>query len=521
MRLQLTILLVGACISLFFCSISDFIKIPEPSLNVSEWRTSPEISVIGNKIKLHSINSGLDHKIALNGGEFEEIGSQGIVWANGLDQIPTSHIWKKPLKNNRRACLIESYNHDKKQRSRRSALLHLESLPNFPIVSISINEDDLFSDKKGIYVQGDQWKNGKYISLKSNWWDWKGNYSLRGKKAQRTAYVQFIENGKSSEVQKLGLKIHGNATRAFPQKSLKLIAHRYYGDDKIKHHFLEYTPLKYDELILRNSGNDWGRSMFADVFIQRASDSLNLHLQRSKACVLYINGNYWGIHNLREKQNDYWAKQVFDCKKSEVIIFDSPDIPKDGNEDLIDEVKRWQQDLKSKNTVEKAFEKLKKEEIYDYLICEIFWANLDWGANNQRYALVKDKGNVCVHPLIYDLDFGLGYAKLEAGINSDLFKMLKKNKSETGFIFRYILSNKDLKAEFVERFELKLENDFHPERLKRLLLQFKNQYEQEIPPHIRRWRKPNSIEDWLLHVKNFEKFVSQRQAVVLQQINQL
>lgn len=521
MRIQLTILLVGAGISLFFCSISDFIKIPEKPLAVSEWRKPPSISVSGNKISLYSINSALGHKIALNGGKFEDIGNQTIKWAAGLDQIPSSHIWKRPLKSHREACLIESYNYDKKQRSRRNALLHLKSTPKLPIVSLSIAEDDMFSDEKGIYVQGDTWKNGKYISLKSNWWDWKGNYSLRGKKAQRTAYVQFIENGRASEVQKIGVKIHGNATRAFPQKSLKLIAHRYYGEDKIKHHFLELTPLKYDELILRNSGNDWGKSMFADVFMQRASDSLNLHLQRSKSCVLYINGHYWGIHNLREKQNDYWAKQVFDCKKSEVIIFDSPDIPKDGNEDLIKEVKLWQEELRSKNGLAKAFEKLNKDEIFDYLICEIFWANLDWGANNQRYALVKDKGTIRVHPLVYDLDFGLGYGNLEAGINSDLFKMLKKNKSETGFIFRYILSKKELKEEFIERFKQILENDFRSDRLKNILLQYKNEYKDEVPPHIRRWRKPNSIEDWLRQIKNFEKFVSERQSVILNQINQL
>jgi hypothetical protein len=521
MRIQLTILLVGACISLFFCSISDFIKIPEHDLTVSEWRSPPDIKVSGNNIRLYSIYNGLDHKLALNGGEFEAIGTQGISWATGLDQIPTSHIWRKPLKSDREACLIESYNHDKKQRSRRNSLLYLKSTPKLPIISISVDEEDLFSNEKGIYVQGDEWKNGKYLSLKSNWWDWKGNYSLGGKKAQRTAYVQFIENGEASEVQKMAVKIHGNATRAFPQKSLKLVAHRYYGDDKIMHHFLELSPLKYDELILRNSGNDWGKSMFADVFMQRASDSLNLHLQRSKSCVVYINGNYWGIHNLREKQNDYWAKQVFDCKKSEVIIFDSPDIPKDGNEDLIKEVKLWQKELRSKKDITKAFEKLNKDEVFDYFICEIFWANLDWGANNQRYALVKDKGLVHIHPLVYDLDFGLGYGNLEAGINSDLFQMLKKNKSETGYIFRHILSSKELKIAFIKRFKSVLNNHYHPKRLNSLLKHFEKEYKTEIPFHIKRWRKPSSFGEWKRIVKDHENFISRRGAVILKQLKKL
>lgn len=522
MRVEFAILVLGGFISFLFCSSSDFIQNPPAELLVSEWQIPPKIKLENKAFQLIDIYPKMDYKIALNGGDFNdftELNSQ-LKWAKGIEEIPTSFIWKRPFIDKRKACLVQAYSTDKKKRSRRSGKLIFKEEPHLPIVSIAVAEKDFFSFYKGIYVQGEKWQSGGYLSLRSNWWDYPANYSERGKKSQRTAYVQFIENGKESETQKMGVKIHGNATRAFPQKSLKLVAHRYYGEDRIKSHFLS-SDLTYNELILRNSGNDWGHSMFADAYMQQASKNLHLYLQSAKACVLYINGVYWGIHNLREKQNDYWAKQIFNCKKKEVLIFDSPGERSDGNKDLLKLARKWIKQICSPHKIQEAFEMLEENEIFDYLICQIFWGNTDWGANNQRYALVKDKGKVKVHPLVYDLDFGMGYSQPKTGVKVNLFQMLRNNSSETGHIYRYILQTPHLKNAFKARFKQCLDEEFTPEKLTLLLKQFKNTYQKEMPEHLKRWRKPATMNDWEESIRNFEYFVKNRSTVVNQQLKKI
>ena len=69
----------------------------------------------------------------------------------------------------------------------------------------------------------------------------------------------------------------------------------------------------YETLMLRNSGSDWLQystgTMFRDGMIQSlAANRVDVDRQCYKPSILFINGEYWGIHNIRERTNSHFIE---------------------------------------------------------------------------------------------------------------------------------------------------------------------------------------------------------------------
>ena len=60
----------------------------------------------------------------------------------------------------------------------------------------------------------------------------------------------------------------------------------------------------YQTFILRNSGNDWNSTMLRDGFLQEIVVDTEADRMEYRPAILYLNGQYWGIHNIREKINE-------------------------------------------------------------------------------------------------------------------------------------------------------------------------------------------------------------------------
>ena len=78
--------------------------------------------------------------------------------------------------------------------------------------------------------------------------------------------------------------------------------------------FLPDKPIdSYKRLVLRNSGGDAYNTLFKDALQHYlVKDTMDIDYQAYRPVVVYINGAYWGIHNLRDKADETFVEQNYD-----------------------------------------------------------------------------------------------------------------------------------------------------------------------------------------------------------------
>ncbi len=209
------------------------------------------------------------------------------------------------------------------------------------VMSISVNYDDFFDSKKGIYVKGDVFNNAladfleeeKRLRDPETARSLDANYKQKGREWEREAAVtlfEFDQNGAEAVLtQNCGIRIQGNYSRSDLQKGFRLYARKDYGENNFDYAVFgeDYKNIsgevmdKYDTLVLRNGGNCAFTSKFNDTYWQSLIEDLNCATQKSRPCVVYLNGEYWGLYILQEDYTDDYMEDYYGVNKDDVIIY--------------------------------------------------------------------------------------------------------------------------------------------------------------------------------------------------------
>ena len=120
-----------------------------------------------------------------------------------------------------------------------------------------------------------------------------------------------LENGWSHN--RPGLKIFGGMTKYYPEKSLRIIARDKYGGDDFNADIFGLGITEYKHLLLRHSGNDYRSLRFKDALLTSLSRESGLDTQASSPSHLFVNSEYWGVYNIREKINKHYIANNNDC----------------------------------------------------------------------------------------------------------------------------------------------------------------------------------------------------------------
>ena len=415
----------------------------------------------------------------------------------------TSAHWQPPLMANKYAevFLCRGINGNQLSDKLSGATKFLSNDIQLPIVSLMVESKSFFDPQQGIYVQGNRWHESLNSNLFQSWFMKAGNYSFRGRNAIKSGYVQFFDHNKQVYYSDaVGIKIHGNATRSFPQKSLRLIAK----ESLIK----DPWGTKVESLILRNGGNTWETTLIGDVIAQTVLANTDLMIQRGQPCVLLLNGYYWGIHNMRDRIKAKNLAIRFKCSEEDISIWEdwSLDVgnPKRGfglNEMLnrisYDEVISYK-DLNKEIDI---------EEFAQYILAQIFLGNTDWPTNNfAMYKVRKGKW----HPIVSDLDFSLGYNDL-LDPDENGFNRLLSSATVCQQLFQELLKHKEFKKTLISTYELYHDlGVFDTQNFHEIVKSVSGKVEEELPRHIKRWRKIRSIEDWETNLLAMGKFYENR-----------
>jgi hypothetical protein len=386
---------------------------------------------------------------------------------------------------------------------------------DLPLFSIVTDPANFFSDTAGIYVEGTNGITGRCVNYPVNWnQDW-----------ERPINLEFYESDKSPQFNlKAGVKIFGGCTRKYAMKSLAIHFRSEYGKGKLDYPLFSDLPvISYDRFLLRSSSQDWWRTMFRDGMIQTLiKEGMNIEYQEYRPSVLFLNGVYWGIHNIREKMDAEYLNARFGVDENNVdlILMGSTGTASDGDmiafRQFVDFYST--KDLSVSENYEYINSLMDVDQYIDYQIAEIFPANADWpGSNTKLWRTKNPPGKF--RWLLYDIDMGYGgnsksvynFNTLEFATAAD--EQSGPNKPWATLLFRKLLENQDFRNEFIQRTAVHMNTTFNADHVLHIIDSMKAVIASEIPRHKQRWPESLSIgTTWDKNVEIMREFAQKREA---------
>ncbi len=361
-----------------------------------------------------------------------------------------------------------------------------------PISSLVTDPPNLWDSEQGIFHDDNCWE------------DW-----------ERPLHVEFFEvDGTPRFSQDVGVKVFGGYSRVFPQKSMRLIARGEYGDSDFDCDLFTDRPYdSFKQLVWRNSGNDWCQSMLRDGLMHQLLAHTELGRLAFRPSRVYLNGDYWGIANIRERLDDHYLSSLFGVDGEAV------DLVKNYIEIMAGSAEHYQDMLTyidaygTSGASEYAYiqTQMDTDNFAEYEIFEIFYANTDWPGNNIA----------CWRPqtpdgrwrwVVYDTDFGLGL--MTNYFHDTLAHALEPDGEEwpnpphSTFLLRNLMENATFKRKFINSYCDHLNTSFLPARTVPIARQMAAVITGEIDRHQLKWGY--SPTQWDQQIAVIEEFLQLR-----------
>jgi hypothetical protein len=413
----------------------------------------------------------------------------------------------------------------------------------FPVLSINTDPIGLFSDATGIYVHG-------LGDL--------ANYFKDGSDWERPGQIEFFETGGATAFRgNMGVRLHGNTSVSRPRKSLRIYSREVTGEPFNHRIFPEKEIEKFSTFLLRNSGNDWGQAMLRDAFLTSLATHTDLDIQSSRPAVVFLNGEYWGLHNLRDRIDEGYYLQHHGLGEMEFTQLDvhwqpvRPHWPvyDRGNpdpamlQDFEDILNRANDnEYSSESSFTNIASRIDVENYIDYNAYQIFSGNGDWPANNTRLwrAVTPDLSPGAKKTrdgrwrwILFDTDMGLGLnfdyvpgwnsdAATHAQVNTLAYATAETSTSfadhpEGTLLLRKLTANPTFRAKFITRFADLLNTTMSINRTTSELTQIQSLYNPGIAEHKSRWQQPY---DWSADMDRIRTFLQARPAAIRSHIIQ-
>ncbi|MFO7669615.1 MAG: lamin tail domain-containing protein [Bacteroidales bacterium] len=360
---------------------------------------------------------------------------------------------------------------------------------NLPTVSISTNPKNFFGSHDGIYVTGSNGIAGYCLENPQNWnQDWE----------RPVNFEYFSPDGVQEVNQLVGTKIYGGCSRMFMYKSLAIYARNKYSHNSLDYKFFQSKDVdKFKAIVLRNSGNDAYATMFRDGFMQTLlKGRMDIDLQAYEPAVIFINGEYWGIQNIREKINEYYPASNYGIDSDEIDMLERMNY--EWGESVSGSVEHYtalmdfvtHKDLNLEENYQYVSTQMDINEFLNYYLANIYFQNEDWPHNNVKYWRPQSDGGKW-RWVLYDTDFGWG---LYQRTGNCLEWATRDDKSTR--LFTELLENKDFKNEFIQRMAGHINTTFNPETVTPIYDSIRAYINDELSRHMERWGRPESDYFW-------------------------
>ena len=292
----------------------------------------------------------------------------------------------------------------------------------------------------------------------------------------------------------------------------------------------------FSRLLLRNSGNDCMDSFIRDAYMQRVSRDLDVYTMAYAPVLLFINGEFWGVYNARERYSPEYVESHTGANKDEVAIIESdydalvlggdggaPFIPMESTQADADEFNAIvhyirTHDLSQEEHYQYVAERLDVNSFMDMYVSRLFFNARDWPENNIKVFKNRTEGSVDTkwHFTLLDMDMGIAMYPMghwaDTAEKADFFGWINSTGTVVGTIMNGLCKNAGFKQAFISRFAYVVDRIYTPEFLEAELDAVVSQREPLVELQGKRWgasenQYRTSIENMYSFVRNREKYV--------------
>lgn len=372
-----------------------------------------------------------------------------------------------------------------------------------PVVSIATDKKYLHDSKIGILSSSKTTLNGtNQENYKYNW--------------RRPINIEFFEaEDKESVINQLGeARVTGGASRDAALKSLGVYANKRFGEKRLDYEFFpDQRPgiTDFKSVMLRNAGNDFDYLYMRDAVIQRImSENVYIDWQAWRPAIVYQNGEYKGILNIRERSNEDNIYTNYNGLEDIDMIENWWEL-KEGSDKSWKEFQAFYNE--HNHTWDEYNQYLDVQEFMNVMILNLFFNNLDFPGNNIVFWRPQEEGGRW-RVIVKDTDFGLGL--YDRSVDYKIFEWLYNNnydagnawanKSEHTRLFRRLMEDETFNREFIDRCAIYMGDFMNYNRTWEIWEPMYNLVKYEYPNHRKLFNQwwPN-YNDELSKAKNWLK----------------
>ena len=318
-------------------------------------------------------------------------------------------------------------------------------------------------------------------------------------KDDRQGYVEIFdhETGEVYISQGIKMDLLGAYSLDMPQKSFKIRAQAALGEKFFNVNLFEGQRdyEYYKSFTLRNSGNDCVWTRVADgvetLLVDKYLDS-DLMTLAWRPVIVYLNGQYWGHYNLRERKDRFSIAQHegLDLEKDQAIIENitilrgNSSVVQGSNKEYLamrDHFKTLSPNTRAED-LQYIYDHIDVDSYIDWLAIKMFYGDSDPG-NFMFYKLPTEGAKwKC---LLFDTDYGLFMSDFNSPW-SYLKEQGMGQKKINNIIFRKMMESDEIREKFLVRFGWIFQT-LTSEVMIAQLDECVAMIETEMPMHFQRW----------------------------------
>lgn len=370
-----------------------------------------------------------------------------------------------------------------------------------------------------------------------------GNASLRPH-----AHFEYFESDGQYIDENFGdFNKHGNDSWSYPQRGVDFISRDEFGyNRRLEHPFFETSDrTRYRRLMVKAAANDNypfenGGAHIRDSYIQTLSQLADLDLDErsSTNVIVYVNGEYWGVYDLRERVDDnnftdYYYGQDYTFRESDIYLqfiktwgstqahFGNAPALQD-----FDSLVQYIQNNNMGNTThfEYVDNLLNINSLIDYFVINSYVVSRDWlNYNTGWWRGLNPAGQAQKwRYILWDMEAALGHFINYTGLPNDTATAppcqaedLQPGNPHTTIIKKLIQENEQVREQYVTRYIDLLNTHLSSERVIQVLDSMVGVITPEMPRHTQRWG--GNIATWENNVQEVRDFLLDRNNYMLSQ----
>ncbi len=335
------------------------------------------------------------------------------------------------------------------------------------------------------------------------------------------------------------LNSHGQDSWVNDQRSLDWVSRDEFGyNGSIEEKIFERSSRdEYQRFILRAAGDDnfpdasgtSGSAHIRDAYIHNLADRGGLHLdvRRSEKAILYLNGQYWGVYDLRELPDDhdytdyYYGQGKFDIQY--ILTWGNTWAEYGGNTALANyqSLYNFIQNNSMADPAKYAYvdERYDVKSLADYVIANGFTVCSDWLNYNTGWwrGLNPEGGHQKWGYILWDNDATFGHYINYTGIpDTSPYALPCDPETLTGGsdpkghikVLKKLRQNPDFNQYYITRQADLMNTVFGCENMLNYLDTIVSIIQPEMMQHCERW--DGSYDQWLAHVNKMRNFITIR-----------